>query len=519
MSLRPAGTALLLAALLAAVQPASVAQAVTLVDDPFIGSYNDWVDTYPGTAPVAGGLPDWRLHFFNETLMESSDGRAGDGATNAGDYQPYVIVQNGLTTPETYDLSARMYTSDDDLFGLVFGWQDNDNYFRVSLREQAAGNLGGTRGLAVQKVVGGIVTQISPIGVGEGHLGAPTQAMIDNREPIDVTVAVDGSNYSASVAGVNGGVPLVSGNDADLAPGKVGVLSWAQRTDTGTTPSWGVEVDSFTVTGATGGQLFHDTFSNFSPVAWRPLVMTNSAGDRLDETDEGDDLGNFGLDFRNRAIQDNSNGFEWATETTPNVDFLGPAIVVDEPGSESFSDYEMRVRLGNRDNDGLGVLVRVQDDDNFYRVTFSNEGIGTTGERAPAGLSVQKVSDGVWTELFRDDQNSPLFLYEPGNVTDVPAFDLRVRAVGNELAIEVIQDPDGAANVISYPLIVDTDDPLLTGTVGLHNWGSGAGAGGTYFTNYGGTPGPLLVRIPEPSTYVLLLIGACGLWALRRTTA
>jgi hypothetical protein len=94
-----------------------------------------------------------------------------------------------------------------------------------------------------------------------------------------------------------------------------------------------------------------------------------------------------------------------------NPDFIGPAVVVNEPGSASFKDYDMRVRIGTTDNDGLGVLVRVQDDNNFYRINFANEGLGTGGvARAPRGLSVQKVQNGVWTELFRDNQDTPLFL-------------------------------------------------------------------------------------------------------------
>ena len=56
-------------------------------------------------------------------------------------------------------------------------------------------------------------------------------------------------------------------------------------------------------------------------------------------------------------IHQASNGFENATAVAPNVDFIGPAIVVDEPGSTALSDYEMKVRLGAADNDGIGVLV------------------------------------------------------------------------------------------------------------------------------------------------------------------
>ena len=189
-----------------------------------------------------------------------------------------------------------------------------------------------------------------------------------------------------------------------------------------------------------------------------------------------------------------------------------PAVVVDQAGSDAFSDYEMRVRLGAVDNDGLGVLVRVQDDSSFYRINFTNEALGTNSAqlRAPQGLSVQKVQNGQWTELFRDDQTNPLFVHTVGPVDSStglpPMFDLSVKAVGNTLDIQVI---DALGNVIDYPLITDNSSPLLTGTVGLTSWGSE----NVFFTGYGGQAGPLVVAIPEPAT---LLLAAAGGVAMRR---
>src|SRR4029453_8593536 len=124
----------------------------------------------------------------------------------------------------------------------------------------------------------------------------------------------------------------------------------------------------------------------------------------------------------------------------------------------------------------------------------TNENTGAAGTRAPRGMSVQKVRNGVWTELYRDDA-LPLFVYTPGPVglnpaTGLPMFDLTVRVVGDSLAIEVI---DAFANVIAYPLITDAADPLLTGTVGLHTWGTD----NVFYTSFGNLNLPLLVAIPE----------------------
>jgi hypothetical protein len=165
-------------------------------------------------------------------------------------------------------------------------------------------------------------------------------------------------------------------------------------------------------------------------------------------------------------------------------------------------------------------LVRAQDDNNFYRINFTNEGLGTGGiARAPRGMSVQKVQNGVWSELFRDNQDAPQFLYTPGaagstpNTADFPAFDLSVKAVGNTLRVQVT---DQMGNVINYAPIVDSNNPLLTGTVGFATWGTE----NVYYTNYGGVAGaPLVALIPEPSTVCLSIaawLGAMGLVGRRR---
>lgn len=428
--------------------------------------------------------------------MDTNDLAPGVVGTNTGLYNPDLLIQNGFSAPGNYELSAKMYANDDDLTGLVWNYQDPNNYFRVGLRQQpASGNLGGTEGLSVQKVVNGVITQLQPTAPGVG-VPAITQEMISNRTAFDVKVAVNGSNYSVSFNGAE----LASGVDADLASGrKIGISSWAQNTDVTVsttaveTPYWGTEVESISVKqGAT--TLYNSTFEA-RPSKWRQMVMTNSAGINglsVDQTREV--LGNFGNDVNDPWIHQVSNGFQYATATAPNVDFIGPGVVIDEAGSSAFSNYEMKVRMGAVDNDGYGLLLRVQDDSNFYRVNFANEAMGTNGQRAPRGLSVQKVQNGVWTEIYRDDQTTPLFLPPTGAAGANPAtglamFDVAVGMVGNSMKVQVRNQ---SGDVINYPLITDNSgSPLLTGSVGLTTWGTND----VFYMGYGGQATPLLSAI------------------------
>jgi hypothetical protein len=501
------------------------ARAATLVGDPFVSPYTGWVDPHPDM----GG--SWRLNLHQHapdnptsTLMDTFNANppTTGGITNGGNFEPHLLVQDNFTHGANYELKATMRTNDDDILGLVFNYQDLNNYFRATLRQQpSSGNFGGTEGFSIQKFVNGTLTQIWPTTPG-ATFSPITQNHIDNRTPFEFKVSVTGNSINAYFDGQSqfpGGIPIT---DNDLVAGrKVGFQSWAQSSDsTAVTPTWGTEIDSVTLTDQVN-PIFSHTFNN-TGVKWRHLQMKNSNNITMPElvqprrspstTASTDDIGNFGLDINDRWIVQHGNAFESATSTTPNVDFMSTAIVVDEPGSAAFSNYEMKVRIAADDNDGTGVLVRVQDDNTFYRVNFATQVIGTGTDRCPQGLSVQKVRNGVWSELFRDDQLNLQFVpsvgvepatgSEPLDRPGTPGlqdgggnnlfYDLSVKAEGNTLTIQVI---DHLGNVVNYAPIVDATDPLLTGTVGFQVWGTV----GTYFMNYGGVNGtPLLTSIGAP---------------------
>lgn len=512
---------LALLSIAAAALPALGAPGDPLISDPFINSYNGWVDPNPTNpnqsptlAPATVEKPNWGIHLRTGALQESGGGRWGDSTSSTdGRYTPYIMINDNFTTPDVYNFTTTLTTNDDDGFGVVFGWQDTGNYFRVGLRNQSS-NLGFGRGVSVQKVVNNTITQIA----------APSTTFVPkitdndaaNYFPMNVKVEVNGTAWSVYVDNTL----IHSGTDADLKAGKIGVHSWYERNGgTANSPSalralWGVEASQVTVTDANNANtLFSESFT--SPVSWRAMTMRNSAGNT---GGQGDDLGNFRLQFPKGRIGEDSNGYEWATQATPNVDFISPAVAVNEPGSSAMSNYEMKVRVANLDDDGVGVLLRVQENDSaFYRVNFARQTITATNmwERAPQGLSVQKFKDGVWSELFRDNQSNPLFVFmddSGGAGTEVP-FDLSVKAIGNQLFVQVT--PVGGLP-INYPVITDLNDPILAGSVGLASWGNGGADNGAYYTWYGGIPGtPLVVEIPEPGL-CLMMMAACGIVAARR---
>ncbi len=524
--------------------PETKAQPVLVGENIFTSPYAGWVDVYPN---ILNGS-NWRLSLHNPTLMETHDANLAAGAVivDGGNYQPSVLVQNGFVAPDDYTLTANLYTSDDDLFGVVFNYVDADNYYRAGFRAQNAGSFGGTRGLSVQKFVGGTMTQIFPAST-TGPFVQPIPVS-PTRQEFEMSVVVDSGTLDILLDGVSL-MPEGPIADGDLTGGgKIGFQSWAQRAATpAAQPHWGTEIESFQVSDA-NGPLYSQAFDERG-AAWRPLNMTNSTGGGPLPAEGG--VGNFGIDINQNRILQVSNSYQWATTTgpqaAPNVDFIGAAMVIDSPGSENYGDYEMRVRLAAGDNDGIGVLLRVQDDDTFYRVNFASEAMGTNGQRPPRGMSFQKSVDGVWTELFRDDQDNPAFVHyspsggigdntpililDPRNGITTPVdgddeeayIDLIVRAVGNTFEITAsgwdISNPDPnlhAFKTHTYDLIVDNDNPLLTGTVGLTSFGNA----NSMWSAYGGGGHAFLTAIPaaipEPTTVALGGIAALGLFLLRR---
>ena len=110
--------------------------AQALVANPFNSGYAGWVDPF---APPTR-LGNWRLSLNNPTLMETNNANppTAGGGVNTGLHEPNVLIQNNFSAPANYELSATMRTSDDDLLGLVWNYQDANNYFRVGIRQQEA---------------------------------------------------------------------------------------------------------------------------------------------------------------------------------------------------------------------------------------------------------------------------------------------------------------------------------------------------------------------------------------------
>ncbi len=232
----------------------------------------------------------------------------GSGPEREGTY-----AVGGSDAWEDVQLCVRLRSTDDDAIGVMFRYQDDDNYYRFSMdRERSYRRL--------IKKVGGAVTVLwqDAVAYTQGH-------------HYDLTIRAEGHSLTAYLDGV----ALFDLADGDLGRGAVGFYCWGNT---------GAEFDRAIVTDRTrrlGPWTVRDGGTISRPSVWRQkggaLLQTSNIHD-------GSALG----DVSKAGTHALAGGSDWA-------------------------DYRLTVRLRSDDDDAVGVLVRYVDDDNYYRLSLDSQ--------------------------------------------------------------------------------------------------------------------------------------------------
>jgi hypothetical protein len=188
----------------------------------------------------------------------------------------------------------------------------------------------------------------------------------------------------------------------------------------------------------------------------------------------GAPISGFGIrvDLDALGVRDNSyrSGGNWIAPGNPpnysrgTTDFDGPRAVV---GKATWKDYTYTVDLRSLDDDGLGIVFRYIDENNFYRLMFMSQSGNTLGP-PPRGISVQKRLDGAYSEVF---YNGTSFIYTPGQ-----RWRTQLTATGSHFDIQVTELDGPAAGTVHNFSFDDPVDPILRGKVGVTAWGAHAAA-------------------------------------------
>ncbi len=459
---------LLLISLLLALPSAVSLQATVLFQDDFLTGWS----VVQQQGEYFGGPLRWEYDLTNAAIVEQSNVYTDDALNSPSAIAPMLI--NDTVTGASFTYTARLTAGDNDGFGLIFGYQDEDNFYRVIFSRQAdAGRAIGFPwiGTTVDRRTNGALSYI--YGPSAGFTNTTSR-------PFDVTIVVDALNrLTLTVVDNPTGTPtpytlITSQTLPSSANGKVGVFTWGMGT-------------GFALVG------FRIQNLNLSPLAlagnlndttnWTTVVPPRAVGSSTTQSGNPNwlvtarDLGPSGMmDEMGDCFQGN--------DAAGQVDFTGPTLVA---GSDTWSNYVVAARIIPFDDDAQGLVLRYRNPSNFYRIVLRSQ-VSTIGPQP--GLSIQKNVNQVYTEVYHDNP----IKYSP--VAGVP-YDLMAQMSGNSLSVLLVADPEGAAQVYNYGPFNITG--VNTGKVGLVSWAmsrtdfdwvSVQDGASLYVSSPFGTPGP-----------------------------
>lgn len=421
--------------------------AASLFHDDFNGGIPGWTAVQP-PGNFAAGPMRWEYDIISNAFTEQSN-IYSDSATYSTSANAVMLINDAVASNQ-FTLTARLTAGDDDGFGLIFGYQNETNFFRASFARQQRDGFPWT-GWNVDRKVNGGTTNLFGDGTA-GHVGSFTNTA---GQPFDVTLSVDASNRLTLVvvknpAGAATTYPLVSnGILPGVAGGRVGLMSWGMQG--GTPKSFRIADVSLSPDPLVGNP-------NGLP-NWTAVVPPNAAGTKVLTGNGGQALWSLSEEREGATgwLSEGSDAF--GNATTNNLDFVAPSLVA---GDTNWVNYTVWTRMIPRDNDGHGILLRYRNDTNFYRISLASEATATG--RPPQGLAVQKNVNRAWTDVFRE----AIPQYAPA--TDMP-YDLVAQISTNRLRILLAADPTNTGQIFTYGPIDITGATIVSGKVGIFSWG------------------------------------------------
>ncbi|GEM_PF-2997140 len=443
-----------------------------LVEDFSSGVISGWtiVDEGTNSAPSA-----WAVS--NGQLVQSSN-IYGGSASGSDPVKPGTYIYTGDHGWTDYEFRVRLMSQgDDDALGVMFRYQDGQNYYRFSMdRERAYRRLtktvGGITTILAQdtvayqmnrwydvkvRVVGSQIQvyldDILLFSVVDGSLPAGSIALYcwGNQEanfdqivvtPLSFFIATTsfpagekGISYSKALKGAGGLPPytwsLISGTLPD------GLTLNA----TGEIAGIPTRIGTFEFTVQLTDQEFTSKTKTFSLII-RPqsLFKDGFEGSLAPWTvvDEGTTGAPSNWAIINSVLVQTSNIYGGSLDGT---DPVKPGTYI-FAGGTGWTDYDFSLSLKSTDDDGIGVMFRYQDSQNYYRFSMDQE-------RAFRRLT--KTVSGVVTILAQDNIR----------YTVNQSYAVEIRVIGNRIQIQL----DGI-------LLFDAlDNSIPSGKIALYCWG------------------------------------------------
>lgn len=424
------------AALIALAVPATrltAEPAEVLFEDRFEGGIPGWTAVQPAGGAWLEGPMLWVYDKVSDSFGEQSN--IYTGASVAGSATRFaVMLIHDTTAPATFSYTARLTAGDDDGFGLIWGYESESTFYRIAFSRQGDRLVGWPAlGVTVDRMDNNVPTDI---------VGPDSSFINTVGRPFDVSIGVTNSLLTVVITddplGTIGG-PFVYNLATGVAlptavAGRVGMFSWGMS---GLNPR-AFQVQNPTLNGTDlSAAAASQVLSN-----WSFVVPPRQDG--LNTFNSGGTVPNWGqalgVNGDRKVMIQNSDSFNSTdNNATGNTNFIAASAVAGDP---DWTNYVVSARFISADNDGFGLLLRYQNETNFYRMAFRNQNAQTGIRR---GLTVQKNVDQVFDQVY---SNGVAGFIPPVNVP----FEVHAAIQGSTLQIIAINNPDG--------------DPVGTGTLG-----------------------------------------------------
>ena len=395
---------------------------------------NTWIEV---PSPITN-LDEWDWQLAPAAVTGQTSGGADAGALVSDFIVPGEFI---------FQTRVRVENLDNDTFGVVWGWQDADNNYRLSFAGRDGGTCPGISefgGLSIVEEIGGVRVFLPPSIPGLCWKADTDYLITVKRIGDDFTVRVkEGETVLLEATVENADTSL-------LDNGRIGFHVWSQPA------------------------LFSHTSFTSGPFVTPPEIITNWVENPSPVT---------GVDEWDWELS--GDGAAVTGQTAGGAD--AGAIVSDfvVPGDFSFQTL---VRIDNLDNDTFGVVWGWQDPDNNYRLSFAGRDGGTCpGIGEFGGLGIVEEIGGV--RVFLPPSISGLCWKAD---TD---YLIAVKRIGDDFMVRVEEE----TTVLLDTIVVDADTSLLDdGRVGFYVQSQPALYSCTTF-------------VPEPSGPLLLGFGLAWL--------
>jgi hypothetical protein len=425
---------------------------------------DDFTQGIPGwTAVQPSGATDWYdgpmlwQYDINSTWIWENSNIYSDGAAYSWTRSAAMLINDTVAAASNFTYTVRMRAADNDACGLIWGYQDENNFYRLTFAQQADRTNWPFAGWDVDRMVNGAAVDL----FGKGNTIDPYVPFTYGLDRFfDVIVGMTNGLFSLTVVDdPTNTVPttnklVVSKLLPAAVAGKVGVFTWGQAVTLGDgLPSVGVRFHSVSL-------LPTPLAGTTNPMAgtWTSIVTPRGANGATNLTpiwalmlDENGST--------SRLREASGTYFSADNVAACSTNFAACSIVAGD--AQNWSNYVFSARCIPADDDGWGLLVRYTNPTNWYRIAFRRQDSLAGCKR---GMSIQRCVNGVFNQVMSD---TTAFPYTFPSV-NTPA-DVYVAAIGNQLQVLVVANP-AAASATFYSYGPYTDASLIKGKIGLFAW-------------------------------------------------